>query len=63
MDKNFVIAYELTAETYSKNIDKENIPMKFKNLKECYKTLNTFPKECIFQLMIIGKKQTLTYTV
>ena len=61
MDKNFIIAYELTAQTTTKNICNENTPLKFKNWKEAKGMLDTFSWGSIFQVMTIGKQRTFKY--
>ena len=63
MDKNFVIVYELTADTTTTNINDENTPMKFRNWKDAKIILNGFPEGCIFQVMIIGKQKTFRHKV
>lgn len=61
MDKGFVIAYELTADTTTKNIEEENTPIKFKSLSSAKRFLKRYPIGCVFQLMIIGTKETTKF--
>lgn len=64
MDKNFIIAYELTSDTTTKSINEENIPLKFDNIIKAITELEkNFCKGSVFQLMIIGKQKTVKYKI
>lgn len=63
MDKGFVIVYELTAETTTEDINLENTPMKFASWIDAKYEMDKFPDETIFQVMTIGKLQTIKYKV